>query len=128
MTLYYHFKHGGQQSQGPNKNELFLHITTQSRDLKQLVDIVLKYSPSSVYTIIITHMEGEEVFGSCKWKANLTLGLEGDSHRHNCMNFSHLHVSHTIVSSSVNINVPVVDQLRKMLKSLKLHVEMEFGI
>jgi hypothetical protein len=33
-------------------------------------------------------MEGKG-FGFCKWKPNLSLKLEGDSHRHNRVNFSH---------------------------------------
>jgi hypothetical protein len=40
--------------------------TTQFGDLKQLVDIVLKYSMGLACIIRITHMEGEEIFGSCK--------------------------------------------------------------
>jgi hypothetical protein len=103
-TLYFHLKQGGQLSQGHDKIELFLRRVTQFGDLKQLVNIDLKYSLSLACTIIIAHMEGEEIFGSYKWKANLTLRSEGDSHRHNHVNFSHLRVSHTIVSSSVNVS------------------------
>jgi len=73
-------------------------------------------------------MEGEEIFGSYKWKKNLAPRLKGDSRRHNCVNFSHPHVNHTIVRSSVHIEQPRADQIQEMLKSLKLHVEMEFGI
>jgi hypothetical protein len=61
MTM---FKLGGQLGQGFNKNELLLHRKTQSRNLKQLVDTVLKYSPNSTWIIRIKHMEGEEIFGS----------------------------------------------------------------
>jgi hypothetical protein len=51
---------------------------TQSKDLKQFANVILKYSQVSVYIVRITHMEGEEIFGSYKRKANLALGLEGD--------------------------------------------------
>jgi hypothetical protein len=91
----------------------------QSGDLKQLVDAVLKYSPSSTSTIRITHMEGEEIFGSYKQKANLTPGLKGDSHRRDRVNFSHPCVSHTIVSSNLNIETNVVDQIEKDVEVLE---------
>jgi hypothetical protein len=65
-TLYSHFKQGGGLGQGPDKNELLLHKATQSRNLKQFIDVVLKYSPRSAYIVRIAHMEGEEIFGSYK--------------------------------------------------------------
>jgi len=65
-TLYSHFKQGGQLHQGLDKSELLLHKATQSQDLKQLIDVVLKYSWTSTYIVKIAHMEGEEIFGSYK--------------------------------------------------------------
>ncbi len=38
-------------------------------------------------------MEGEEIFVSCKWKLDLFAKSKGDSHRHNRVNFSRLHVN-----------------------------------
>jgi hypothetical protein len=64
-------------------------------------------------------MEGEEIFGSYKQKANLTPGLKGDSHRRDCVNFSHPCVSHTIVSSNLNIETNVVDQIEKDVEVLE---------
>lgn len=69
-TLYPHFKKGGRLGQGPNEIELLLHRVTQSRDLKQFEDEVLKYFSKSICIIRIAHMEGK-IFGSCKWKVNL---------------------------------------------------------
>lgn len=37
-TLYYYFKKRGSSCQGLNKNEFFLHKTTQFGDLKQLAN------------------------------------------------------------------------------------------
>jgi hypothetical protein len=65
-TLYFHFKQGGQPSQRLDKNELFLHRVTQYGHLKQLADVVMKYSSDLVCIVKITHMEGEEIFGSYK--------------------------------------------------------------
>jgi hypothetical protein len=73
--------------------------------------MILEYSLGSTCTIIIAHMEGEEIFGSCKQKANLAFRLERDSHRHNRVNFSHPHVNHIIARSCVEIEQPRVDQI-----------------
>jgi hypothetical protein len=82
MTLYNHFKKGGQFNQGLNRSKHLLHEMTQFGDSKQLANAVLKYGPNSSFIIRITHMEGEEIFGSCKQKANLFLGLKGIQHRY----------------------------------------------
>ncbi len=70
----------------------------------------LKYSLGSACTIRIAHMGGEEIFGSCKWKVNLAPKSEGEFHKHNHVNFSHLHVNHTMARLSVEIELPRVDQ------------------
>jgi hypothetical protein len=46
LTLYSHFKQGGRPGQRHDKSELLLHRATQFGNPKQLVDIVLKLSPS----------------------------------------------------------------------------------
>jgi hypothetical protein len=64
-------------------------------------------------------MEGEEIFGSCKRKENLAPKLGGDSHKHDCVNFSHPHVNHTSVNSSVNIEELVAYQIEEDVEVLK---------
>jgi hypothetical protein len=64
-------------------------------------------------------MEGEEIFGSCKQKANLALGLEGDSHRHDYVIFSHHHVNYTIANSSVDIEEPIANQIQEHVEVLE---------
>jgi len=88
-TLWYHFKKGGPLGHGHDRNELFLDKTTQFGDLKQLVNAILKYAPSSSFTTTITHMERDEIFGFCKWKLDLLPRSKGDSHKHDCVEFSH---------------------------------------
>jgi hypothetical protein len=66
MTLYYHFKKCGQSRKRPHRDEFVLHKIIQSGDLKQLEDTYLKYALGSSFNVIITHMEGEEIFGSYK--------------------------------------------------------------
>jgi hypothetical protein len=56
-------------------------------------------------------MEGEEIFGSYKRKANLALGLERDLHRRDHVKFSHHHVNHIIAKLGVEIEQPGVDQI-----------------
>jgi hypothetical protein len=58
-------------------------------------------------------MEGEEIFGSYKRKANLALESKGDSHKHDHMYFSHPCVCHTIVGSNVNIEKPFSNQIEE---------------
>ncbi len=65
-TLYYHFKKGGPSGQGLGRSAFFLWKTTQFGDLKYLVNVILKYALSSYFKIVIAHMEGEEILGSCK--------------------------------------------------------------
>jgi hypothetical protein len=56
-------------------------------------------------------MEGEEIFDSYKWKANLALKLKRDLHKYDHVNFSHPHVNHIIVRSCVKIEQLGVDQI-----------------
>jgi hypothetical protein len=67
LTLYSHFKQGGRPCQGLD-DELLLRRAIQ---FGELANVVLKYPPRSACKITIAHMEGEEIFGSYKWKANL---------------------------------------------------------
>jgi hypothetical protein len=59
---------------------------------------------------------------------NLAFGAKGDSHRHDRVNFSRPHVSHTITNSSVNIEELVADQIEEDVEALEAPLEMEFGI
>jgi hypothetical protein len=70
-TLYYHFKKGAPLGQGLDRNEFLLCKITQFGDSNQLEDAILKYALGSSFITKITHMEREEIFGSCKRKPNL---------------------------------------------------------
>jgi hypothetical protein len=94
--LYYVFLQGGASRTSLDKNELRLHRANQSRDLIKIVATISKYTSSFSLSVRILHLEGEEVFGSAKHKANLPRGLEIDSHRHDQVNFSHLKVANAI--------------------------------
>ncbi len=83
-----------------------MHEITQFGDPKQLANAILKYGPSSSFIIRITHMEGEEIFGSCKWKANLFIGLKGIQHRHHHVKFFRPRVNPRIAKSHEEIEWP----------------------
>jgi hypothetical protein len=103
-----------------------LHKVTQSRNPKKLGNAILKYSLGSICTIRITHIENEAIFGSCKLqKVNLAPILKGGSHKHNRVNFSHPRVNHRIVKLGVEIEQLRWIKFMEMLRSLRLHVEMD---
>jgi hypothetical protein len=54
----------------------------------QIAIVVSKYTSSFGFFARISHLEGDEIFGSAKCKADLPLRLEADSHRHDRVNFS----------------------------------------
>jgi hypothetical protein len=53
-----------------------------------MANAITKYTNKISFITKIPHLEGQEVFGSTKWKADVTLGSEADSHMHDCVNFS----------------------------------------
>jgi hypothetical protein len=52
-----------------------------------MANAITKYTIKSSFTNRIPHLEGQEVFGSIKRRANIGLGSKGDSHRHDHVNF-----------------------------------------
>jgi hypothetical protein len=50
-----------------------------SGDPIQLINVVRKYALGVTLTVRLTHLEGEEIFGSYKQKLNLLHGSKGDS-------------------------------------------------
>jgi hypothetical protein len=65
-------------------------------------------------------MEGEEIFGSYKRKADLTPRSQGDSHRHDHVNFSHPRVNHIIANSSVDVEQPIANQIQEDIEVLEI--------
>jgi hypothetical protein len=57
-----------------------------------MVVIVIRYIMGSLFGSHKHHLECKEVFGSMKQQQDLPLGLKGDSHMHDHMNFFHLWV------------------------------------
>jgi len=86
-SLYYAFLEGDASRTNLDNNELCLCRTSWFGDLVQIVAIVAKYSSNFGLFAKISHLEGEEVFGLAKHKANLPPRLEVNSHRHDQVNF-----------------------------------------
>ncbi len=79
---------GGRCGEGPGRDELRLWRANQFGDSLQIANAIAKYTKKSSFTTRISHLEGQEIFGSTKREANIALGSEGDSHRHDHVNFS----------------------------------------
>jgi hypothetical protein len=59
---------------------------------------------------------------------NSPLGSEGDSHRHNCVNFFDPHINYTIAISNVQIEPPRANQIHGDVEVFsRLHVEMDLA-
>jgi hypothetical protein len=82
------YLNGGRCREGHARDELKLRQTSQSSDPSQMANDITKYTNGSSFITRISHLEGQEVFGSTKWKVNIAPESEGDSHKHDCVNFS----------------------------------------
>lgn len=64
-----------------------LRAIRPSRDPKKIIDTINQLLRVEKVTIQIPHLEDKEIFGSTKWKLDLLLGDDGDSHGPNKVNF-----------------------------------------
>jgi hypothetical protein len=67
--------------------------------------VVTKFTLGSSYTLKISHLEGEEVFGSTKQRQDLPLGLKGDLHKHDGVNFFYPQVEFILRNFTPNVDV-----------------------
>jgi hypothetical protein len=100
------YLNGGKCREGLAKDELRLRQASQFGEPLQMANTIAKYTNGSSFTTKIPHLDGQEVFGSTKWRANITPRLEGDSHMHDHVNFSQLKVN-TMSSGFAGSNVDV---------------------
>ncbi len=87
-AYYRVYLNGGRCREGPVRDELRLWQTNQSSDPSQMANAIIKYIGGSSFTTRIPHLEGQEVFGSTKQRVNIASRSEGDSHKHDHVNFS----------------------------------------
>ena len=76
----------------PGKEELFLRVAQRcahrTGNPKVLADAISNIQGVQDFVTREPHLEGEEVFGSQKRKADMPLGCDHDSHRPDKVNFS----------------------------------------
>ena len=92
MVWYYQFLKGKHAGTGPGKEELLLKVAQRcahrTGNPKVLANAISNIQGVQDFVTREPHLEGEEVFGSQKQKADMPLGCEHDSHRPDKVNFS----------------------------------------
>ena len=106
MTNYWVYLRGGLGASGPSHQDLKLKRVVASMDSKRIHDALCSMPGAEEVCTRIPHLEGEEVFGSMKRKADVSIGSEGDSHRPNKVNFSHPRVQLTSTIGSPTTVMP----------------------
>jgi len=89
MTNYRVYLSGGPSKKGLCEGDLKLKRAMASEDGNKIADALNEMPGVEDICIQIPHLEGEEVFGSSKWKLDLLIGSKGDSYRLDKVNFSH---------------------------------------
>jgi hypothetical protein len=91
-SLYYAHLNGGLLENYLNRNELHVCRVSAYGDPLLLATIVFiaKYALDCFYASRMPHLEGDEVFGSCKQGANLPPKSKGDLHKHDHVKFFRL--------------------------------------
>ena len=93
MIRYYQFLKGNHAGTGPGKDELLLRVAQRSAhrtgNPKALANAISNIQGVQDFVTREPHLEGEEVFGSQKRKADMPLGCEQNFHRPDKVNFSH---------------------------------------
>ena len=87
-TGYYLFFKGGRSGTGPSASVLKLRLASRSRNPSRVAKLVDELLDDAGLNTRVPHLEGERVFGSSKQKLDLPPRDDGDSHRHDRVNFS----------------------------------------
>jgi hypothetical protein len=88
MINYVAYLKGKASGTGLSKQELKLRAAKRSGDPKKIEEALSQLPEVEMVTTRIPHMEGEEIFGSTKRKLDLPPSDDGNSHRHDKVNFS----------------------------------------
>ncbi len=82
------YLNGGKCRKDLGRDEVRLRQTNQFGDSSQMANVVAKYTNGSSFINRIPHLEGQEVFGSTKQKADIAPRSKCNSHKHDHVNFS----------------------------------------
>jgi hypothetical protein len=117
VVRYYQYLKGSCTGTGPRKEELQLCIVQctaeRTGDPKVLNVAMAKLPGVELFCTREPHLAGEEVFGSQKWKADILLGFESESHWPDKLNFSCLQIATKFSRANhASCNLPdVVEEL-----------------
>ena len=85
---YYLFLKGGQRGIRPSTSVLKLRLASRSGNPLRVAKLVDEILDDTWLNTRLPHLEGERMFGSSKRKLDLPLGDDGDSYRHDRVNFN----------------------------------------
>ena len=88
MTNYRAYLKGYASGSGPSKGKLRLRAARRSGDPKKIAEALNSLPGGEGVGSRIPHLQGEETFGSTKWKLDVSIGDARDSHRPDKINFS----------------------------------------
>ena len=86
--FYFNYLRGGPVGTGLSKSELQLCLASKNGNSKKVVKLLDNVAVEAGLNTRILHLEDETIFGSAKWKLDLPLGDDSDSHRHDQVNYS----------------------------------------
>ncbi len=76
-----------------------------SNDLVRFATVVANYTSRSSFINCLSHLKGEEVFGSSKWPNDYPPNVDDDSNRPNHVNFFHPWITIPLVEPNIMDNV-----------------------
>jgi hypothetical protein len=129
MTNYKAYLKGKSSKTSPSKQELKLRAARRSDDPKKIAAALSQLPGVEVPTTRILHLEGEEIFGSIKWKLDLLPSNDGNSRRPDKVNFSQPRVqtrSRTTHTEFVGASVAgaIKDELPHVTTTLEFDCDM----
>jgi hypothetical protein len=87
-TGFHNFLKGRGGGTGPDHKVLKLRSSTCYGDSKRIAQAVSNLSSDARLNSRVSHLEGQSIFGSTKWKLDLPPGDDNDSHCHDRVNFT----------------------------------------
>ena len=106
MTNYRAYLRGQASCLGPSKGELKLRAVRRNRDPKKMAEALNTLLDVEDFGMRIPHLKDEEIFGSTKRKLSIPIGVDGDSHCLDKVNFSQLRVRTRSTTAATAVTTP----------------------
>ena len=114
VVAYYQYLKGGIGSMGPSKEELKLRYVQRraqcTGDLGIIQSALLSMPRIDEFCTYDSYHEGAEVYGFQKWKPDIPIGADEDSHRPNTVNFSWPHPPKQVTRSHATTLLTIVEE------------------